>query len=184
MFTTSQCISSQNHKVSNQKLLKCEFISPQNTLLLHWQVLGWIWIILWNLVSSCSVSPSAVKPYFIALRFYREGIKVYFLSQSCDIINHSGDDTVYVFIKCFWISKDIYYGVIAPIQELPNIRNIFEIIIIRTGISNKKLPMDFWESKLHSEVLKSFPEVKKLWALFCLGRISNVKSNTEFYTST
>jgi len=29
------------------------------------------------------------------------------------------------------------------LQELPNICNIFEIII-KTGIDNKKLPKDFW----------------------------------------
>lgn len=63
---------------------------------------------------------------------------------------------------------------LSHLQELPNICNIFEIII-RTGIHNKKLPTDFWESKLHSDVLKSFLEVKKLRASFCLCKISNAR---------
>lgn len=41
------------------------------------------------------------------------------------------------------------------LQELPNICNIFEIIM--TGIDNKNLWKDFWENKLHWEVLKEFP---------------------------
>lgn len=57
------------------------------------------------------------------------------------------------------------------LQELPNICNI----IIRTDIDNKKLPKDFWENKLHSEVLKTFLKVKKAWASFCLSKILNVR---------
>ena len=62
-----------------------------------------------------SISTSVVKPYFILLHFYTGGIKVYFLSQSYYIINHSGDSTVSAFIRCIWILKDIYYyKVTAP----------------------------------------------------------------------
>lgn len=58
---------------------------------------------------------------------------------------------------------------------MPNICNIFEIIIM-TGIDNKKLLKDFRQNKLHSEVLKSFLEAKKLWASFCLGKVSNART--------
>lgn len=58
---------------------------------------------------------------------------------------------------------------------MPNICNIFEIILM-TGIDNKKLLKDFRPNKLHSEVLKSFLEAEKLWASFCLGKVSNVRT--------
>lgn len=71
---------------------------------------------------------------------------------------------------------------LSYLQELPNICSIFEIIT-RTGIYNKKLAMGFWESKLHSEILKSFPQSKEIMSFILSQQDIKCKSNTEFYTS-
>lgn len=43
--------------------------------------------------------------------------------------------------------------------------------------------MDFWESKLHSEILKSFPQSKEIMGFILSQQDIKCKSNTEFYTS-
>lgn len=43
--------------------------------------------------------------------------------------------------------------------------------------------MGFWESKLCSEILKSFPQSKEIMGFILSQQDSKCKSNTEFYTS-
>lgn len=43
--------------------------------------------------------------------------------------------------------------------------------------------MGFWESKLHSEILKSFPQSKEIMSFILSQQDIKCKSNTEFYTS-
>ena len=68
------------------------------------------------------------------------------------------------------------------LPALPNICNIFAKIK-RTDIDNKKLPKDFWENKLQSEILKSFLE--EIRGFVCLRKALSVrltlKSIYHFY---